>query len=110
MNIFNRNELREISDTCSNIRMEPERRILRTYIENAVFEAATRGKTSAYVIIPMPHYKEINVYFELMELAAEFKKNGIMARYGKTDKEKELFVSIDWGSDKLVEEAEEEED
>lgn len=110
MNIFNRNELREMSDTCSNIRMEPERRILRTYIENAVFEAATRGKTSAYVIIPMPHYKEINCYFELAELVAEFKKNGIVARCGKTEKEKELFISIDWGSDRFVEGEEEEED
>lgn len=110
MNFFDRNELRKMSDTCHNMRMEPERRILRSWIENEILEATSRGKTSAYVIIPMSHYKEINCYFELTELAAEFKKNGIVARCGKTEKEKELFISIDWGSDKLVEEVEEEED
>lgn len=110
MNFFDRNELREMSNACHNIRMEPERRTLRAYIENEVFEAAARGKTSTYVIIPMSHYKEINCYFELTELVAEFKKNGIVAKCGKTEKENELFISIDWGSDKLVEEGEEEED
>ena len=110
MNFFDRNELREMSNACHNIRMEPERRTLRAYIEDVIFEMASRGKMSAYVIIPMSHYKEINCYFELTELVAEFKKNGIVARCGETGKEKELFISIDWGSDKLVEEVEEEED
>ena len=97
MNIFDRNGLREMSNLCHNIRMEPERRILRNLIEDEIFKAANCGKTSAYVIIPMSHYKEINCYFELAELVAEFKKNGIVARCGETEKEKELFISIDWG-------------
>lgn len=110
MNFFSRDDLRRMSNTCSELRMIPERKILRSYIENEIFEQATRGKTSAYITIPMSHYKEINCYFELTELAAEFKRNGIVARCGKTEKEKELFISIDWGSDKLMEEVEVEED